>query len=339
MHGVGATPFVGQETDLDGLYFPLSLSLSCSLFFFECVIMATTTAKAKRFSFAGFFSKKQEPSSPITQQQHQPPPSTDNNTATQEKKQQRRAQKTQSLYIQSFRHRFSTPSSKPTCSQYDPSEVQQSNPKEIRNTIRRSLSAVMYATPQKQREEVATTTTTQEKNNTSSSSEPGKLVPILVTEGLFDQHSGMIVSAEPETLPTEKRRVPVEYDNTLDVLDNKDGTSLVVWQGYGYVIKEEEPKTEDKEEQENDHASSSSLTWSFDKEVWSEYRGLIHPLHLVQEDNDDRWKALTVTELKRYYDNYGSMLLRLREACMKRQQTQYLAMEGKAKTEWLIPHA
>lgn len=323
MHGVGVTPFVGQETDLNGLYFSLFLLFSFS----SSVNMATTTAKAKRFSFAGFFSKKQEPSSPITQPN--PPPSTDNTIATQEKKQQRRAQKTQSLYIQSFRHRFSTPSSKPTCSQYDPSEVQQTNSKEIRNTIRRSLSAVMYATPQKQREEV----TTQEKNNTSSSSEPGKLVPILVTEGLFDQHSGMIVSAEPETLPTEKRRVPVEYDNTLDVLDNKDGTSLIVWQGYGYVINDVH------ENKEEDNNASSSLTASFDKEVWSEYRGLIHPLHLVQEDNDDRWKALTVKELKRYYDNYGSMLLKLREACMKRQQTQYLAMEGKAKTEWLIPHA
>jgi hypothetical protein len=78
----------------------------------------------------------------------------------------------------------------------------------------------------------------------------------------------------------------------------------------------------------------------FEKEIWESYRGLIHPLHLFKESDDvmnrGRWAGLGVSELRRYYDNYGSMMLKIRETRMLEQQQNYQTL-GQVKNEWIIP--
>ncbi|KAI8144715.1 hypothetical protein BJV82DRAFT_512741 [Fennellomyces sp. T-0311] len=269
---------------------------------------ATTTKRSsKRFSFASFsLFKSSSPAvetgntpSPASQQ----PPSEDDDA-----RRRRRREKSQSLYVQSFRHL--TPKKSQT--QYDPAEATQANRKEIRSTIRRSLSAVLYATPQ--------------KTDSQKSSSSAGLVPVLVTQELSDRHGGMIMSEQKEEEQPKKKQ-PVEYDNTLDIMPEKDQL-VIIWQGYGYTHSAQDV-----------HAAKAKLDDSFEKEVWTEYRGLIHPLHLFQDQNeDDKWAALSVDELRRYFDNYGSMLLKLRDASMMRQQKQYLVMDSK-KDDWLLPQA
>ncbi|ORY96166.1 hypothetical protein BCR43DRAFT_524311 [Syncephalastrum racemosum] len=256
------------------------------------------TKRNKRFSFASFFSKPSPQHQqangipPSASPQQQPAPSAPHHHN------RRRAEKSQSLYLQSFRKNSS----------YDPSEATQKDPKAIRNTIRRSLSAVLYATPQKEQQGAT-------------------LVPVLVTDTLSDKHGGMIMDAEAESErqkaaaaeeeSKKKNKTPVEYDNTFHVVpSNKNSSSVtLVWQGYGYEWQGEADEAQ------------------FESEIWSSYRGLIHPLHLASEDP---WSHLTVAELKRYFDNYGSMLLKLREASMLRQQRQYLVQANK-NSDFIIP--
>lgn len=251
----------------------------------------TNKRLSKRFSFGGFslFNKSS---------------SSSNQATTAPKPDARRAQKTQSLYIRHLKDAVKT-------TQYDPSEAEQTNGQEIRNSIRRSLSAVLYASPQQP----------------SSSG----LVPVLVTQDLSDRTGGIIVpeSSQSDEKKENKKR-PVEYDNTLDIMiDPKSDEIMIVWQGYGFVY----PTTAGDKE-----AVKEDLHTRFEKQIWSSYQGLIHPLHLFENETEERWAALTVHELKRYFDNYGSMLLKLREASMRRQQRQYLVMEkAQVNNEWIIP--
>ncbi|KAI7852673.1 hypothetical protein BDC45DRAFT_513158 [Circinella umbellata] len=334
--------------------------------------IATTTTNnkraSKRFSFAGFslfnksnnntnnFDSKNTTTSPVEENKSQPPsaPSQEDVSNDDERKRRRRAQKSQSLYLQSFRNLTSNNNkSRPTSTQYDPAEVQQANHKEVRSSIRRSLSAVLYATP-------------QSKQQQQSGGSAG-LVPVLVTQDLSDRHGGMITSDDiekkQEQTVKKKKEKSVEYDNTLDIIaDDKENQLVIIWQGYGYLHsmkkkdKEEggeEQQQQQEEEQQKELAdkdvsldnTKENLDNRFEKEIWSGYRGLVHPLHLFQDNPEDetetqeKWAALSVDELRRYFDNYGSMLLKLRDASMKRQQRQYLVMNDKTKEDWIIPQA
>ncbi|KAI9320442.1 hypothetical protein BX666DRAFT_1908120 [Dichotomocladium elegans] len=295
----------------------------------------TTTIKSKRFSFGGFFSRSKAPSPAPATAPAAAAAATAATEETLEEKQphtqqappepaqtpKRRTQKTQSLYIKSFRSSIQQQPNTKRSSQYDPTEAHQSNHKEVKSQIRRSLSAVLYATPQKLKQ------SNEEERATHRSSM--QLVPVLVTQDLSDLHGGMIMPEESVAgaQENEKKKTnprAVEYDNTLDISKDKEGW-MIVWQGYGYWL----PIQSDDEQLDNNNTL-------FEKEIWKAYRGLIHPLHLVKHDDEGRWAALDVTELKRYFDNYGSMLLRLRESSMKRQQLQYQTMDN-IKSEWIIP--
>ncbi|KAG2220129.1 hypothetical protein INT45_006157 [Circinella minor] len=333
--------------------------------------IATTTTNnkraSKRFSFAGFslfnksnnntnnFDSKDTTTAPVEENKSQPPstPSQEDVSNDDERKRRRRAQKSQSLYLQSFRNLTSNNNNKsrPTSTQYDPAEVQQANHKEVRSSIRRSLSAVLYATP-------------QSKQQQQSGGSAG-LVPVLVTQDLSDRHGGMITSDDiekkQEQTVKKKKEKSVEYDNTLDIItDSKDNQLVIIWQGYGYLhsMKKKDKKKEGEEQQQqqqqqkeladNDvllNNTKENLDNRFEKEIWSGYRGLVHPLHLFQDnpenetETQEKWASLSVDELRRYFDNYGSMLLKLRDASMKRQQRQYLVMNDKTKEDWIIPQA
>ncbi|KAI9278576.1 hypothetical protein BDA99DRAFT_492526 [Phascolomyces articulosus] len=340
--------------------------------------VATTTTNnkraSKRFSFAGFslFNKNNNNNNNIPVQQEQkpqeevkkekktdsqpsPPPSQDNDD--DERRRRRRAQKSQSLYLQSFRNLTNSKPSRPMSTQYDPAEANQVNHKEVRSSIRRSLSAVLYATPQKQKQ--------QENGNNNSSGSSG-LVPVLVTQDLSDRHGGMITSEDIEKKQAQeqkeqeakkKKKKSIEYDNTLDIMEEKKKDQLVIiWQGYGYIHtvkkkKEEDEKNDDDEKNRQEQEDGSLLENTkeklenrFEKEIWTDYRGLVHPLHLFQDEvenveDEEKWGALSVEELRRYFDNYGSMLLKLRDASMLRQQRQYVVMDKKAKEDWILPQA
>lgn len=324
-----------------------------------------TVRTSKRFSFAGFSSglsrslsfsnsssvKKEEPivsfktpdTSAATPQQKNK-----QEAAAEELRKSRRAQKSKSLYIKSFNRKSSTPdeTAVTVSSKYDASEVKQSNSKEIRNSIRRSLSAVLYASPH----------VTDDDNGEKSYS--NKLVPILVTPGLSESVGGILIDdgtknkikdnqtkAEQEEQKKKSKKPPVEYDNSLEVITKED-TTTIIWQGYGYMIKKDGEREEVASEMITEEGE---LENRFEKEVWSSYCGLIHPLHLFKEPEGERedivvkrgrWAGLTVTELRCYYDNYGSMMLKIREARMLEQQKKYqgLSSDDAVKNEWIIPN-
>ncbi|KAL9560464.1 hypothetical protein PS6_000196 [Mucor atramentarius] len=255
------------------------------------------SVKSKRFSFAGFSNTLSRSLSFGGGQAHAKQTATtttttDNTISTQqqaETKASRRAQKSKSLYIKSFKK-----------TSYDASEAVQSNGKEVRNSIRRSLSAVLYASPH-------------------GGEGDNKLVPILVTPGLSESVGGIMISDKPaatEEKPAAKKK-STEYDNTLEVFESKkkeesDNSVTILWQGYGYNLEDKGDSTLQELEQR------------FESEVWASYRGLIHPLHLIVDDDESKWTNLTVKELRQYYDNYGSMMLKIREARMLKQQKQYI---------------
>ncbi|CEP08115.1 hypothetical protein [Parasitella parasitica] len=267
------------------------------------------SVKSKRFSFAGFSSSlsrslsfggvsKTESATP--QQQ----PAEDDDAAVKPSK---RAQKSKSLYIKSFK-KVGT-KEPPIKTTYDASEAVQSNSKDVRNSIRRSLSAVIYASPHGGEGE-------------------NKLVPILVTPDLSDSVGGILVkddSGGGGTVEKEDKAKgnTTEYDNSLDVFysqkkDENDKSVTILWQGYGYIFDNKRESTLEE------------LQQCFEKDVWSTYCGLIHPLHLVVVDDDDaerKWQNLSVNELRQYYDNYGSMMLKIRESRMLKQQKQYYVQQ------------
>ncbi|KAK4517099.1 cross-pathway control WD-repeat protein cpc2 [Mucor velutinosus] len=263
------------------------------------------SVKPKRFSFAGFSNSLSRSLSFGGGQAHAKQTATttaDNTTSPPSQpdtKASRRAQKSKSLYIKSFKK---VGASEPHIrTSYDASEAVQSNGKEVRNSIRRSLSAVLYASPH-------------------GGEGDNKLVPILVTPGLSESVGGVMISDKPaptEEKPAAKKK-STEYDNTLEVFESKkkeenDNSATILWQGYGYMLADKGESTLDELEQR------------FESEVWASYRGLIHPLHLIVVDDDEsKWNNLTVKELRQYYDNYGSMMLKIREARMLKQQKQYI---------------
>ncbi|KAF1796546.1 hypothetical protein V8B55DRAFT_1469364 [Mucor lusitanicus] len=264
------------------------------------------SVKPKRFSFAGFSNSLSRSLSFGGGQAHAKQTTTtttaDNTTSPPpqpETKASRRAQKSKSLYIKSFKK---VGTSEPLIkTSYDASEAVQSNGKEVRNSIRRSLSAVLYASPH-------------------GGEGDNKLVPILVTPGLSESVGGVMINDKPA--PTKEKpavkKKSTEYDNTLEVFESKnkdksDNSATILWQGYGYMLADKGESTLEELEQR------------FESEVWASYRGLIHPLHLIVVDDDEsKWNNLTVKELRQYYDNYGSMMLKIREARMLKQQKQYI---------------
>ncbi|KAI8069784.1 uncharacterized protein B0P05DRAFT_550858 [Gilbertella persicaria] len=294
------------------------------------------TVKPKRFSFSGFgssltrslsFNKPKEEEIVVL-----PPQESDD-----EQRRNKRAQKSKSLYIKSFRKiGTSSDETTPKKTEFDAAEATQTNSKEIKSSIRRSLSAVLYATP-----------------HATSGKDGNKLVPILVTPGLSESVGGILISDAGKSQEKEegggggenkKKKKPVEYDNTLEVFPNKKNDAVtILWQGYGYTVlysgEEEEVASEILEIQENVTETPQYLKSRFEKETWTSYRGLIHPLHLFQDKdevtNRGRWAGLSVSELRRYYDNYGSMMLKIREARMLQQQKQYHCISD-AKKEWII---
>ena len=281
------------------------------------------TIKPKRFSFAGFSSglsrslsfsngvKSAKPDEKTPQPQ----------AVDEEQKKLKRAQKSKSLYIKSFNKK--TPDT-PT---YDVSEAAQTNGKEIRNTIRRSLSAVLYASPH---------STMEDGSN--------KLVPVLVTPGLSESVGGILiddgtrnkVTSEKTKEQIKPKKKSVEYDNTL-IVEEEGNKTTIIWQAYGYSF------TKQDQEEVSSELLMKDLELRFEKEVWESYRGLIHPLHLFEEMshteeilNRGRWAGLTVTELRGYYDNYGSMMLKIRENRMREQQEKYQT-STQVNNEWIIP--
>ncbi|KAI9361367.1 hypothetical protein BD770DRAFT_383275 [Pilaira anomala] len=297
------------------------------------------SVKPKRFSFAGFSSGlsrslsftsgtklKKEEISTNTVENHPVATTTDETEEiTEAERKLKRAQKSKSLYIKSFHKKAPT--------QYDASEATQKNSKEIRSSIRRSLSAVLYASPH--------STDDDEKSYSS------KLVPVLVTPELSDSVGGFLIddgsknkiknNEQGMTVTEEKKKKKnaMEYDNSLEVFPTKDGDTTIIWQGYGYTITPEQ-------EEVRSELDKVDLETFFEKNVWDTYRGLIHPLHLFQEEDEQeivkrgRWAGLTVTELRRYFDNYGSMLLKIRESRMLEQQRHYQHLLN-VKNEWIIP--
>lgn len=295
------------------------------------------SVKPKRFSFAGFSSglsrslsftsgtklKNEEIHTNTVEKQ---PVATTTTDETEAERKLKRAQKSKSLYIKSFHKKAPT--------QYDASEAAQKNSKEIRSSIRRSLSAVLYASPH--------STDDDEKSYSS------KLVPVLVTPELSDSVGGFLIddgsknkiknNEQDMTITeekTKKKKKSMEYDNSLEVFSTKDGDTTIIWQGYGYTITPEQDEVRSE-------LDKVDLETCFEKNVWDAYRGLIHPLHLFQEQSEQeivkrgRWAGLTVTELRRYFDNYGSMLLKIRESRMLEQQRHYQHLLN-VKNEWIIP--
>lgn len=187
----------------------------------------------------------------------------------------------------------------------------------IRNTIRRSLSAILYAPPQRN------------SLDTTNGGGAASLVPVLVTADVSDKIITESAERKPEQELKKKPKRPVEYDNTLDIIDSKNDELTLIWQGYGFICSTRQEGLVPSMDKE-------TLMNLYENQVWSEYRGLVHPLHLFEDATDERWSALTVSELQKYYNNYGSMLLKLRDASMRRQQQQYIAM-GPAASEWIIP--
>ncbi|KAI8997745.1 hypothetical protein BDB01DRAFT_707482, partial [Pilobolus umbonatus] len=263
--------------------------------------------KTKRFSFAGFSSSLSRSlsftsnKSALNEQKVIP--------ADKEQDRNKRTQKTKSLYIMSFK-RPESKSSKEKRS-FDISEAYQSNKKEVHSSIARSLSSVIYASPQG---------TKGEGTN--------KLVPVLVTSELSESVGGILLADAPVQAEIKpKKKKIVEYDNTLEIYSTNTTKHLIIsWQGYGYKINIDKKReiysgllaTTPEEE------VVETLNSNYEKEIWEHYKGLIHPLHLFKEraevEGKGKWAGLSVPELIQYYDNYGSMMLKIREARMKQQQ-------------------
>ncbi|KAI9032832.1 hypothetical protein CLU79DRAFT_728221 [Phycomyces nitens] len=251
-----------------------------------------------------------------------------------------RDKKSQSLFVKSFRTPKGAIKEDKAKTQYDPAEAVQTNSSEVRSSIRRSLSAVVYASPH--------LNSRHEKNAPRMSG----LVPVLVTPEMSDSHGGIVMddpdkpASEPEIKKPKKKTM--EYDNTLVLMpDNRDTALTIVWQGYGYTIAStaatsltthilgSDPWTDRDKTQE-------ALEGRFEGEIWTSYRGLIHPLHLFKplEDSEEKgaWEGLSVTELRQYFDNYGSMMLKIREARMAEQQKDYhVEFKNLAEEERIIP--
>lgn len=271
------------------------------------------SVKPKRFSFAGFssLSRSLSFSSGTTKKETVIQPNLDQPNDEDDRRLKRNL-KTKSLYIKSFK-KVSPPKT-----EYDPAEAAQTNGKEVRNSIRRSLSAVLYASPH----------SNEKDPNSTKKSNSSQLVPILVTAELSESVGGILID-EPTSIDEGKKKKKskiVEYDNTLEIFDNeKDKSITVIWQGYGYSID----KGNQQAISDLDVTDAKDLELKFEKEIWEAYHGLIHPVHLFEEtareelDHKGRWADLTVQELKRYYDNYGSMMLKIRQAKMMKQQAQY----------------
>ncbi|ORZ08196.1 hypothetical protein BCR42DRAFT_455727 [Absidia repens] len=143
-------------------------------------------------------------------------------------------------------------------------------------------------------------------------------------------------------------RKSTEEANNKDSSDKED--ILILWQGYGYTL-EQQPSLSSSPSSSlpssplspsspllssSSSSSSSSLEQepieprpsrprleAFDEDRWAGYQGLIHPLFLFDLDEQQCWDALTVAELRRYYDNYGSMMLKQREWRQQQQTLQY----------------
>ncbi|KAI8369160.1 hypothetical protein EDC96DRAFT_122750 [Choanephora cucurbitarum] len=285
------------------------------------------TVKPKRFSFSGFGSSLSRSLSFSSTKSKDEDPGLPSPPSEDELRKNKRTQKTKSLYIKSFRR--STGDTPKTT--FDPSEANQPNSKEVKNAIRRSLSAVLYATPH------------------ASSENTNKLVPILVTSDLSDSVGGIMISEpgksqDEEVINKKEKKKAVEYDNTLEIFSNKQNDAVtILWQGYGYTVQYDrealEVASEILQEEENVTDTPHYLESRFEKEVWTSYRGLIHPLHLFEAKEEvvdrGRWAGLGVSELRRYYDNYGSMMLKIRETRMIQQQRQYHCLTDVNK-EWII---
>ncbi|KAL0088552.1 hypothetical protein J3Q64DRAFT_1726393 [Phycomyces blakesleeanus] len=322
--------------------------------------------KSKRFSFAGLtsltrsFSFSGTSAKPVLAEE---PPAVDVESVKRTAEADRRTtevdrrpleidrrklrdKKSQSLFIRSFRSptKAGVVKEDKSKTQYDPAEAAQTNSSDVRSSIRRSLSAVVYASPH--------LNSRHEKDSPRMSG----LVPVLVTPGMSDSHGGIVMDDPKQHLVEAEIKLPkrktMEYDNTLVLMpDNRDTALTIVWQGYGYTINSSaatsltthilgsDPWTDRDKTQE-------ALEGRFEGEVWTSYRGLIHPLHLFtplpnSDASQDKgaWEGLSVTELRQYYDNYGSMMLKIREARMAEQQRYYhdLQLKGHVEDDWMIP--
>lgn len=169
--------------------------------------------------------------------------------------------------------------------------------KSTNNPVRHSLAAVLYATPHQQ---IADNDGTQASAGGSSA----RLVPVLVTNDLADKH---VIVAEPiyqsdsptgaaESMESSKRTSEMEYDNILHI--EEDGHK-VVWQGYGYTTRAEEA-----------WAAASQ----YDRQIYEDYCGLIHPIYVFEDDARAWEEGLDVTELVKFFNHYGVMMMRVREA-------------------------
>ncbi|KAI8078894.1 uncharacterized protein BX664DRAFT_343004 [Halteromyces radiatus] len=227
-------------------------------------------------------------------------------SSPEERNNRRRPDRTQSLFIKPPSPPLS-PSKAPRPSFQD-ELPKKSHTQHIKKTIRRSLSVIMYANPSSKHQE-------EQKSH---------LVPVLVTPNVEDPMILMTDKPTTTTTTTEKiknKRI-LEYDNNIIIEpiqrkkeeeeknEEKDDL-LILWQGYGYTLN-------------TSTTQSLPCLETFDKERWTSYQGLIHPLHLFMDlDEQLCWQALSVAELRRYYDNYGSMMLKQREWRQQQQTLQY----------------
>ncbi|KAI9302118.1 hypothetical protein BJ944DRAFT_270416 [Cunninghamella echinulata] len=279
----------------------------------------STQTKLKRFSLANLTQKFNNINNNI-----------DNNNNTNTNTNKKRQERTQSLYI------------KPTKISED-ELPKKSHTQHIKKTIRRSLSVIMYATPLPSPPTSASASPKESQNH---------LVPVLVTSKVVDEDPSMLLSPPPlppsstispstttttTNTPLSSSKKPcLEYDNTMiiellspkkkeDVEDEKkDDDLLLLWQGYGFIMPSKITSDNDINNNNTLVLDEASLMASFEKDIWSTYKGLIHPVHLIDLNENDRWKHLSVMELKRYYDNYGSMMLKQREWRKEQQCLHYI---------------
>ncbi|KAI8988014.1 hypothetical protein BDF20DRAFT_853332 [Mycotypha africana] len=101
---------------------------------------------------------------------------------------------------------------------------------------------------------------------------------------------------------------------------------MIVWQGYAFQWKEQ---------QHDNTITPAYMKLHYEKDVWELYKGLIHPLHIFHDElwtnhphgkqdeqvevASDIWSQLTVKELRQYFNNYGSLLLKLHESRLQQQ--------------------
>ncbi|CAO3599378.1 unnamed protein product [Absidia cylindrospora] len=197
-------------------------------------------------------------------------------------------------------------------------------------------------------------------SSSTQQDEKSHLVPVLVTPNVADpmmlmekKNQAPTVSDSPPSSPSlqpvkkQPKRI-LEYDNTVIIepltRNSNDNNSteasnkedvLILWQGYGYTLEQQPPSLSSSSSLSSLPSSPSSPLSSpsesrpsprleaFDKDRWASYQGLIHPLFLFDLDEQQCWDSLTVAELRRYYDNYGSMMLKQREWRQQQQTLQY----------------